>query len=340
MMSSKAKRVLARVCEFLIGLYFVVGALPKAYDINSFSVQMSAYHVITNKAYLPWFALANLFIEISLGVALLLGLRLRGLTVVCLQLLLVFFTSLILYAWLVYGLEDCGCFPLVKMTPPVSIAKNVVLFVMGCVVWRVLVRKSAVEAVAEDIADEAVAQPGSWRGAVVRFVVAFIAAAATVAYAAPHVEKIATTAPAETGGKTQEPSIDYGQFVFDTDMGPFDLGKGTYLVPIMSMSCDDCKSRVPTLNDLMSQMNMPRMVALCYEEDAGDLDKFRGETQPYFPLHALGNQPLLYFNLRGDSHFRLTLVRDGRAVKHWNGEVPTPQQVLEALKQEPAPAGK
>lgn len=328
------KRIAARGCELVVGLFFVVGAVPKAADINRFSVQMSAYHVISDKALLPWFALATLFAEMALGVALLLGLRLRGVTVLCLELMLVFFTVLILYAWLVHGLEDCGCFPLVKMTPPVSIAKNVVLFLLGLVVWRVLLRKPVAEADETDIPDISAGGTPAWRGTLVRFVIAFAAASAAVGYAGPRVEHIAqTTTPATGSANAGEAGIDYGQFVFDTDMGSYNLGKGTYLVPILSMTCEHCMTNVPLLNDLMSQPGMPPMVALCYEDKEGDLINFQVQTQPMFPLHALGNQPLLYFNLRGEEPFRLSLVRDGHALAHWDGKVPPAEEVAGALGQ-------
>ena len=339
MVSANMKRIAARGCELVIGLFFVVGAVPKALDINRFSVQMSAYHVITDKAYLPWFALATLFAEMSLGVALLLGLRLRGVTILCLQLMLAVFTGLIIYAWLVHGLEDCGCFPLLKMTPPVSIGKNVVLFALGCIVWQVLVRKSAAGAVGTEMEGVIAGKTPTRRGAAVRFVIAFVAAAAAVGYAAPRVEQIKTAPPADTA-KGEKAAIDYSQFVFMTDMGSYDLGKGVYLVPILSMTCDECKGHVPELNDLMSQPDLPPMVALCYEDKPGDLEDFRGQTQPLFPLHALGNQPLLYFNLRGEDPFRLTLVRDGHVVRHWDGKVPAAVEVAAALKPDAAPAGK
>jgi hypothetical protein len=306
-------------------------------DINRFAVQMSAYHVITDKAYLPWFALATLFAEMALGVALLLGLRLRGVTVLALELMLALFTALIIYAWVFYGLEDCGCFPLLKMSPPVSIAKNVVLFALGLVAWRVLVRKSMAGEAGTDLCVESTGSACSWKGAAVRFVIAFFAAAAAVGYAAPRVEHIAVTPPAHKGSGG-EVGIDYAQFVFMTDMGSYDLGKGVYLVPILSMTCEDCMGKVSLLNDLMSQPGMPPMVALCYEDKPGDLDNFRGQSQPMFPLHALGDQPLLYFNLRGKDPFRLTLVRDGRALIHWDEKVPTVQEVADALKPAASPA--
>ncbi len=333
MASEHIRRISARICEFVVGVYFVVGALPKAWDINRFSVQMSAYHVIPEKAWLPWFALTTLFLEMSLGVALLLGLRLRGVTIVALQLMLAFFTVLIIYAWVFYGLKDCGCFPLLKMSPPVSIAKNVVLALLGLVVWKVLIRNSGADAGETETPAVTVGKFPSWRGAAVRFVIAFLAAAAAVGYAAPRVEHIAQTTPPTTDkGKGGEAGIDFGQFVFMTDMGSYDLGKGIYLVPVLSMTCEDCMGKVPLLNELMSQPGMPPMVALCYEDKAGDLDNFRGQTQPMFPLHALGNQPLLYFNLRGEDPFRLTLVRDGRAIAHWDERVPSTEEVTEALK--------
>jgi len=338
-------------------MVFVAGAVPKVLDINRFSVQMSAYHVINDKALLPWFALATISCEMSLGVALLLGLRLRGITVLALELMLAVFTTLILYAWLVHGLEDCGCFPLIKMTPPVSIAKNVALFLMGLVVWRFLARRP--EVVADSTAGSAesaalqsgesghsvIARPFrflmgsvSRRDAAARFVIAFAAAAGAVGYAAPRVEHIAQAVSPATGEGGGEAGIDFGQFVFDTEMGAYDLGEGVHLVPILSMTCEECMGKVPELNKLMSQPDMPPMVALCYEDKEGDLINFQAQTQPLFPLHPLGNQPLLYFNLRGTDPFRLNLVRDGRAVAHWDGKVPAAQEVADALHPPAAPA--
>ena len=331
MSNAGIQRIVARACEILAGAYFVVGAIPKAMDINRFSVQMSAYQVITDKTLLPWFALGTLFAEISLGVALLVGLRLRGVTVLALQIMLLVFTGLIVYAWAFHGLEDCGCFPLLKMSPPVSIAKNVVLFAMGAVIWRVLVRNAGTDPVESGIAGDTRKTGPDWRGPVVRFAVALLAAVAAVGYAAPRVERIAQAAPVPDAKGGAEAGIDYAQFSFPTEMGSFDLGKGEYLVPILSMTCEDCMGKVPLLNELMSQPGMPPMVALCYEDKPGDLDNFRAQTQPMFPLHALGDQPLLYFNLRGQDPFRLTLVRDGRALAHWDGRVPQAQEVSGAL---------
>ena len=337
MASERIKRNVARLCEIVAGAYFVIGAIPKAMDINRFSVQMSAYQVITDKALLPWFALATLFAEIALGVALLVGLRLRGVTVLALQAMLLVFTGLIVYAWAFHGLEDCGCFPLLKMSPPVSIAKNVVLFAMGLFVWHALIRSPRLEARQESDPLLRGRFGGGWPGIAARFSVSLLAAVAAVAYAAPRVERIAQVSanPQEKGGDTA--GIDYAQFVFTTDMGSFDLGKGVHLVPILSMTCEDCMGKVPLLNDLMAQPGMPPMVALCYEDKAGDLDNFRGQTQPMFPLHALGDQPLLYFNLRGQDPFRITLVRDGRALAHWDGRVPAAQEVSDALETPPEP---
>ncbi|HOV60399.1 MAG TPA: hypothetical protein PK349_04970, partial [Candidatus Hydrogenedentes bacterium] len=98
----------ARALEILIGLYLVVGALPKGLNINHFAVQMSAYKVLPDPSWLPPAALATLLLEMFLGMSMLLGLRFRGLVLALYQGMLVFFSGLILYAWLVHGLEDCG----------------------------------------------------------------------------------------------------------------------------------------------------------------------------------------------------------------------------------------
>jgi len=122
---------IARIIELLIGVFYLFGALPKMADINTFSVQMSAYHVIEDRQLLPVFGCITVFAEFALGMALMFGLRLRGLTYAVYHGMLLFFSILIVYAWVAHGLEDCGCFPLIAMSPKVSLVKNAVLVLLG-----------------------------------------------------------------------------------------------------------------------------------------------------------------------------------------------------------------
>ena len=60
----------ARIIEAVVGLYYLAGALPKVADINRFSVQMSAYHVIEDRQLLPVFGCVTIFAEFAVGIVL------------------------------------------------------------------------------------------------------------------------------------------------------------------------------------------------------------------------------------------------------------------------------
>jgi len=317
-MKTKINHYIAIRClEILIGIYFLLGALPKGMDIDKFAVQIAAYKVIVSPHLLFYAALFTLFVEVALGIALITGLRLKGLTIVVMQTMLIFFATLITYAWINYGLEDCGCFPFFKMSPQISLIKNAILIISGLyilwVIYRVYPTKNA-----------------DWRRVCIqsaaKLLIALILGGASVAYAYKDVNWDAFK-PASDDTDT----VDFSQFVLFLPEGYFNLGEDIYLVAIMSMSCDECRGNVPYLNDLLMLPELPPMVALCYEDHPGDMDVFRGYTQAAFPMYSLGNQAMLYYSMIGKDSFRLSLVRNGKAMKSWDGHVPEYEAILDAI---------
>lgn len=312
---------IARIIEALVGGFYLVGALPKMADINAFSVQMSAYHVIEDRQLLPVFGCITVFAEFSLGMSLMFGLRLRGLTYAVYHGMLLFFSVLIVYAWAVHGLEDCGCFPLVAMSPQVSLVKNAILILLGAYSgWVLSGPGSALRR-----------PPLRGPGMLPRFASALAVSVLATAYAWATVDRLGSGNV--RGGEETGP---FAAFQIETPEGVYDLGRGTYLVPILSMTCEECMAKVPEINELMLLPGIPPVVALCYEEEAGEMEKFRSDTQPLFPLHSLIGRPLVYYSLRGEDSFRLSLVRGGLAVAVWDGKLPSPEEVLALLEKEDA----
>lgn len=313
---------IARALEGLIGLYLIAGALPKGLNINHFAVQMSAYQVLPDPSWLPPSALATLLLEMLLGMAMLTGLRLRGLVLALYQGMLVFFSALIVYAWQVHGLEDCGCFPLLKMTPQVSLIKNLILFILGC--HQAWVFRPW--------------HPGTARTLTVsgwsyRAVVTLLVSLVMTGYAASRVEQIQTPVEASKTGRPADKTGPYAGFVIPAPGGDRILGQGTHLVAMLSMTCEECMAKVPDLNILSLTPGLPPLSALCYEERPGAMQDFISMTGPIFPLLSLGDRPLVYYTLRGQDPFRLSLIRDGWAVRHWDGEVPGIEEILAALEE-------
>jgi len=311
----------ARPAEILVGLVFIAGALLKVFvsdGINNFSVQIYAYGVIQDKSLLPPAALCTLAIEMFLGWALLTRLRLRMLTFVLLEGMLVVFTALILYGWFFHELEDCGCFGPLEMSPARSVAKNIVLFALGALAWAGAALKASPT------------PPAPARLPWIRAATALLLSAALTGYAFADLNDVIDM---KSGGTDEEPGQPgpFTRFVFDTDQGAFDLGKGEHVVIMLSMDCEHCMEEMPSVNELVLLPGVPRAVALCYVESPGDMEQFRLQTDPQFALHPL-EQPLTYFTLIGDDNLRIYLIRDGRPVQFWDGHAPTYEELMSAVE--------
>lgn len=301
-MQSWIQRV-ARPVECFLGAVFLVSALLKAEDAINFVRAIAAYGVITNKSLLPVVAYCSLSLELLLGFALFWGIRRRWITYALLEGLLLFFTGLILFAWLFHGLKECGCTGRIKTPPEIAVPKNLVLMALGAVAWLGQ-RPSTV-----------------WgRGTLMKAAVSVALTAGVLgyAYAAP--------------GKTLPPTP-FTPFVFDTQDGQhFDLGHGEYLVAMLSMSCEHCMGEVPAMNDLLPAPDIPRMVALCLEESPGEMAEFQATTNPMFPMHSIGNDTALFFSLTGITPPRFYFVRDGRAVTFWDDHLPGHDELVAAAQ--------
>ncbi|HDP35432.1 MAG TPA: hypothetical protein ENN29_10020 [Candidatus Hydrogenedentes bacterium] len=315
--------IIARSLEIVIGLYFIAGAIPKGLDIEKFAVQVAAYKVIQTPEMLLTTALFTLFVEIGLGVALVFGLRLRGLTVWVMQAMLLFFTALIVYAWLAHGLEDCGCFPVFKMSPEVSLVKNGMIVAAGIFILWELVWRADRGNIERAAVLRRPRRPFAWGGAKIAVAVALASAATAYAYCGidwqsflPH----------------EDSDVSYAQFEIYIPEGYFNLGSGLYLVPVMSASCSECMEKIPEINELWFMPDIPPIIGLCYEDKPGDLDVFKGYAQPMFPIHSLGDRIMLYYALIAEESFRLGLVYNGSLIAFWDGYVPPYEEIMEIVE--------
>lgn len=299
---SSIKRI-SRPAEVIVGVVFLAGAFLKAMNFTTFTIQIFAYGVIADKTLLPAIGYCTLTLEMLLGCSMLFGLRWGWLTYAVLEALLLAFTGLILYGWMFSNLQDCGCFGPLEMSPGISIGKNIVLMVLG------------------GLAGLGCASTRSTGSHIYALLVSTVALTGSVVFwGHASLEKTPVPAPGQNAPV-------FAQFVFDLPEGHFDLGKGDYLVVMLSMSCEECMWEVPALNTLLEYPGFPPLVALCYEENTGDMDAFRSMSDPQFPMYSLGNKPLLYFNLIDKDTFRLYFVRKGHPVKFWDGHPPSHEEL-------------
>lgn len=127
-------KVLAQISRIFVGILFIISGFIKANDPLGFSYKLDEYFQVFH---MPWLSIASLWLaiiicafEIGLGVALLLGSKMKF-TAWSLLLMIVFFTFLTFYSWYFDVVKDCGCFgDALHLTPFQSFMKDVVLFIL------------------------------------------------------------------------------------------------------------------------------------------------------------------------------------------------------------------
>jgi hypothetical protein len=250
--------------------------------------------------------------------------------------MLIVFTCFIIYGWWFYDLKDCGCFGgFFHLGPAPTVAKNLVLLVIGGVAWLGFIQGGRGAAA------------GS--GRVFRRVIAALSLTAVIAgysyftlQAAPPPPKPPVD-PTQTKETTPTASPEtpgaFAGFVVEGEGQTYRLAEGEHLVVLLSMTCDHCMESVPILNSYVYMPDLPPLVGLGYEETPGSLEEFKAMTAPEFPIHSLGDQLLHFFSLIGKEPPRLTYVVDGHAVHHWDYDMPAPEEIL-AVTQGASPVGE
>lgn len=124
-------QIITHIARFIIGALFIFSGLLKLNDPIGFSYKLEEYFTVFGMTSLApiafWIGLFLLFLEVILGVLILIGYR-KKFTLWSLLLLIVFFTALTFYSAYTGKVTDCGCFgDAIKLTPWQSFYKDVVL---------------------------------------------------------------------------------------------------------------------------------------------------------------------------------------------------------------------
>ena len=127
-------KILAQISRVLVGVLFIISGFIKANDPLGFSYKLQEYFEVFHMPWLGSAALALAIIicafEIGLGIALLLGAKMKF-TSWALLLLIIFFTWLTFYSWYFNKVTDCGCFgDALHLEPFQSFLKDIVLLIL------------------------------------------------------------------------------------------------------------------------------------------------------------------------------------------------------------------
>ena len=138
---------LTNISRLVVGSLFIVSGLIKANDPVGFSYKLKDYFapdVLNMEFLVPYVLLMAVLIcaiEIVLGVATLIGAKMK-LVSWMLLLMIVFFTFLTFYSAYFEKVTDCGCFgDALKLTPWQSFTKDVILLVF---VLLIFIKRSAI----------------------------------------------------------------------------------------------------------------------------------------------------------------------------------------------------
>ncbi len=294
--------------EKLLGALFVASAILKAVDLEAFGVQISYYHIVKLPALVWTVAIGALAAETLLGVAMLVGLRLRGWTFAIVAAMLLGFTAVITYSWFYYDLEDCGCFgAYLPMGPAASIGKNVAFLVLTAFAWWALHGKTTPEW----------ARPNPSRRMHIAKTVTGIVCAALVVTAG--IFRVEPTPPPPADCR-------FG-YQFEANGQSWDLSQGRYLIAIFSADCDHCKAAAEVVNEFAYIPDLPPVVALMMGGKE-EIEDFRAETDAEFPLHPI-ESGIEWAAFLIDAPPRYFLIEDCQEIQSWNTDPPTLDELMQ-----------
>ncbi|UCD37097.1 MAG: DoxX family protein [Fidelibacterota bacterium] len=247
------KQRLVSVGRVALGSIFIVSGVMKALDAQSFMATLPFYQL--PDWLLPPGALVPT-IEVSLGIALLMGLATRFIALASLG-MLAFFTVLLILGIAGGELDTCGCFGrLLEQSPGSALVRNIVLMLIAGVVWY-FNRRSRV-----------IWHP--WKVATVGATLLIVGTVTGYTIHAPQLD----TSLARVGHFFPDEGI-------TDETGP-EL-EGRQLVFVFAVSCEHCWNTVANVN-VLAQDTSYTLFAVT-NSDPYEVDWFREEFGATFPIY-------------------------------------------------------
>ena len=288
------------------GMVFIFSALTKGFTVDDGAIARSPFFelMLVKQELVETRDQAALATRGIVAMELLIGLLFFQTSF--LRRVIVPFTAFVLAAFTVYlawmmmfkpEAEDCGCFgELVKMTPAVSILKNLVLLGILVPIYR--------------FANSAKRSMGIPIG-----MMAFSLAFAIFAMPAP--DEAPPTPPIENGQKAPSKFA-----VFDTLRNgdtKLSLTEGVRLACFFSLDCDHCRELSMQLGDTYDIFEPAKLgyVFLGEEEQVPD---FLGQISADVAIPYTISSALTFFDFTGDKPPRVYLLKDGAIVEQWDPE--------------------
>jgi uncharacterized membrane protein YphA (DoxX/SURF4 family) len=128
------KCYIGKVCPILLGIFFLVSAFAKSFDMYQFVMKVSEYGFPK----LHFVAPLVVSIEYLLGVSLIFNIRLKWVSIIGIV-FISFLTLVFLYGWFFKDIQDCGCFghlSFMSTSPLLSLIRNGAIIVLfALILW-------------------------------------------------------------------------------------------------------------------------------------------------------------------------------------------------------------
>jgi hypothetical protein len=303
---------------FLFGAVFVFSALTKGYTIDEGKVRRSPFFelMLVTQTPLETRQQAALATRAIVAMELLIGLLffqralLRRVVVPITAFVLLGFTLYLLWL-MIYDPEatDCGCFgEMIKMSPAVSILKNLVLLAVLVPVYR--------------FADSAKRSMGIPIG-----MAAFALAFAIFAMPAPPAEPPA--APVKAGGAAPSKFA-----IFDTLRNgeeELDLTEGLRIAAFLSLDCEHCQFVALQLGETYDIFE-PARIGFVFLGKEEQVSEFLGQINTDLVIPYTIPSALSFFDFTGDQPPRVYLLNQGEIVEYWDLDAFDLDQVEAAVR--------
>jgi hypothetical protein len=295
-----------RTMVIVLGGILLAAAVVKGIDLQIFAMQIRQYGILPDITGLTHGAAWGMVVvEAVIGAALLVNWRPR-LMLAGFCALMLFFIAALIWAIVQGGVADCGCFgPAAQRSPREALVEDIVLLLIAVAAWRLRPEE-----------------------------VYFRKPLKTWAVTAVCVLAMILPLTVGKGISDQSPTaLEEGKggsgLVLESLSGErVDMSAGTFLLALMSTDCAHCRESVPLLNEIVAEVEDAFSICGVTANEQSEVDRFIEENFAFYPV--LNVDTKRFSSLMSDGPLpQFILIRDGRIVSRWQGEVPPLQALMD-----------
>jgi thiol-disulfide isomerase/thioredoxin len=303
--ANSMRKLSYRSITIIIGNILLAAGILKGMDLDQFALQIRQYGLLPeNEGVISGVAWFMVVVELGLGMALLVNWRPK-MTLSGVIGLFSLFVIALAWAMLNGGVDDCGCFgPAVRRNPSEAMIEDLLILASAVAAWFLKERTADFR---------------------YSLKVWCVAAACIAGILLP---MVMTALYTDAGGEFPSQKKGEHSILLHSKAGEkLDLGSGTSLLILMSTDCQHCRETVPLLNEVVVDVEESIHVFGVTSSEQTEIDQFVEETFAFYPVFSINETDL--FALLGDDSFpKYLLVKEGKLLAQWRGEVPQTRELM------------